>query len=257
MEQYGLGSRVLEPVSGLGIAADRELLAYLDRTVEWASHAFLGGDGNRDVTAIAPADRASTYGGLHIQGFGNGRLRLRSGGGTQCAVTFRRDSDWWQLRDQAGRAAFHVLFAQLGDVFHWTHEVIGEACRFTSLIRSPAAHEAGSRTLMEHAVRVLRSAQIAGFAFPLAELKARPVPIPGDDPDRDAYLGRAMLVGRQLEAEVGVAGLGDLAVAVAEASCALDREPCGHEVCPADAAVAQWVEKHERRAVLHELLELG
>jgi len=256
MEQYGLDSRVVAPVSGQGLPADLELLAYLDRTVEWASRVFLGGDGNRDVAAIGPADRATTYGGLHIQGFENGRLRLRAGGGTQCAVTFAHDSDWWQLRDQAGRAAFHVLFAQLGDVFHWTHEVIAEACRFTSLIRSPAAHEAGSRTLMEHAVQVLRSAQIAGFAYPLERLKARPVPAPRNDPDRDASLGRAMLVGRELEAEVGVAGLGDLALAVAEAGCVGQREPCGQEVCPADSAVAQWVEKHERVETLRVLLEL-
>ncbi len=58
------------------------------------------------LAAIGPAPVATTHSGLNIRGFDNGRLRLRTGRGSQCAVSFAEGSDWWQLRSQAGREAF-------------------------------------------------------------------------------------------------------------------------------------------------------
>jgi hypothetical protein len=257
MQQYGLEARVLGAVTGFGIGADLELLEYLDGVVEWASRVFLGGDGNHAVAAIGPGPVAATHAGLTITGFDNGRLRVRTGRGVQCAVTFAEGSDWWQLRDQAGRAAFHVLFGQVGGVHHWTHEVIAEVCRFTSLIRSPAAYHAGNTSLMEHAIGILRSAPRVAAGYTVEDLKARPVPVRGEPPELDAYRGRALLLGRQLEAMVGMTGLGDLAVAVAGAGCASDPEPCRDGPCPGDEAVVDWVGRHDRREQLRVLLDLG
>jgi hypothetical protein len=257
MQQYGLEARVLGAVTGHGLGADLELLEYLDGVVEWASRVFLDGDGNRDVAAIGPASAAATHAGLTITGFANGRLRLRTGAGNQCAVSFAEGSDWWQLRSQAGREAFHVLFAQVGGVVHWTHEVVAEVCRFTSLIRSPAAYHAGNATLMEHAIGILRAAPRVAAGCSTEQLMARPLPLRGEPEEVEAFRGRALLLGRQLEAMVGMTGLGDLAVAVAGAACASRAEPCGGDPCPADAAVAAWVDRHPQHDGLRVLLSPG
>lgn len=160
-------------------------------------------------------------------------------GSDQAAIALVAGSTVYQERWQLGHEAFHAVWDR--HVFHWTHEAM--AC-LTTLRRVEQWNSTYALTSAESAVR-------AAQGFTVADLRSHPVP---DSPNPEAFYGRALLVGIELEELVGLGALADLVHQIANS-------PCAEHVCPdtcgvneKDHLAREWVDQLPNAAEVRQAL---
>lgn len=194
------------------LAPDSDRDRFVIEAIGWVEHNFGIRSG---LTAV----------GLYEHAIGPTTFRDPASDSAQILVTPGAMGD--QLRYQLGHEAFHASWDT--PVRHWSHEVAACLTALRLVERSAPTY---ARAALEHAVRHARG-------FSASDM--RHFPSPHDRSNEEAFYGRALVVGIELQDVIGLAALGSLCRLVASSSCASHPKPGECEECGVDRAVSAWL----------------